>query len=77
MQSGVDLDVAVASRSATSFEAAVRDRPALKATRFFTCDIDDAASLASALEVRPMSLSLARQFAVLQLLRFCIPVVLR
>ena len=53
-QSGADLDIVVASRSAASFEAAKRDRPELGGTRFVACDIDDAAALASALEVRPL-----------------------
>ena len=51
-QSGADLDITVASRSAQSFEGAKRDRPALAATRFVACDIDDAASLAAAVKVR-------------------------
>ena len=51
VQSGAPLDIAVASRSAASFEAAKRDRPELQATRFVACDIDDPAALASAVQV--------------------------
>ena len=51
MQSDADLDIVVSGRTLESFEAAKKDRPALEATRFMACDIDDPAALESALKV--------------------------
>ncbi len=52
VQNDADLDITVASRSASSFEAAQESHPALRGVAFVPCDIDDTARLAEVLQAR-------------------------
>lgn len=50
-QQGVDVDISLSGRRPEAFDKVLQARPELKTARFRQCDIDDAASLAAALEV--------------------------